>query len=124
MSLEDPGKILKLLKVDKLVTHLIGYVDTKIELTKLELEEKLRDLISNTLHFFIIILLVSTFLLFLNVGISIIINTFFDNNYAGFLIVSCFYLIIVLFFVLDKKKTISTKITNNIFKEQDQKKDV
>lgn len=116
--LNEDNKILKLFKLDKLITHLVGYIDTKIALTKLEVEERLQEIITNSFHFFILILLGFLFILVFNFGICFYLNTLLESNFLGFLIVACFYLIFLLIFIFDSNKTISKKISHTIFKHK------
>ena len=117
--LSEDSKLFKLLKFDKIIKHLVGYVDTKVALTKIEFEERLRDILTNTFHFLTLGVLTVLFFLFFNVGVAILLNQLLESNYAGFLIVSCFYLIIFLIFIFDKDRKIATKITDRIFKDRD-----
>ena len=117
MALEE-NKILKLLKIDKLISHLVGYIDTKIALTKLELEERLEEIITNSFHFFLAILIGFLFILVANFGIFFYLNSILESTFLGFLIVACFYLIFLLIFIFDSNKTISKKITRLIFKHK------
>ncbi len=118
--MSDSNKLLKFLKVDQLIEHLVGYVDTKIALTKLEIEERLKSILNNIFHFLMLIIIGASFLLFLNFGIAMLLNSYFESEFLGFIVVACFYLIFVLIFVFDKNRAISSSFIDRIFKHEDE----
>ena len=93
----------------------MAYVDTQISLAKVEMEERVRNIVRNSFHFLILIILMMFFFLFLNVGIALFLNEYLESRFVGFIWVSCFYLTFAMVFLFDKKKKIVTKIINKIF---------
>lgn len=99
---DEKGKILKLLKLDKLFENLTGYVETQIELIKLDVKDQAAESIQKLIQVIVIMLFAFIFIIFISIAIAIGINTLVDSNFLGYLIISILYLIISLAFVLDK----------------------
>ena len=93
--------IFKFLRLDNLVENLSGYVETRIELIKIEVREEVVKIISNALMVSVLFLLGLLFLIFLSIAGAIYLNHYLDHSSEGFWIVSGIYgmmgLIIVLF---------------------------
>jgi hypothetical protein len=85
--------ILKFLKLDTLIENLTGYVETRIELTKMEIRE---DLAKGLSKFLLFILLGAVFTLFV-ILISIAVAHLLAKSvgaFGGFAIVAGFYLLL------------------------------
>lgn len=114
--MEFDSKILKYLKLDKLIENLIGYGETKIALVRLELEEKLEEFTKNALHFGLLAIFAMLFLIFVSFAICQYLNTVFESNYLGYVVVSSFYFILALILIFDKDK----KLVNSFLKKKDE----
>ncbi|MFC6996635.1 phage holin family protein [Rufibacter roseus] len=92
-------------KTDSIIGNLMGYIDTRIDLIKLDLQTKLKSAFVGTLHGLCLGLVAFMVLLFLNLFIALLLNDLLDSRFWGFGIVTLFYLIllIVLLVGLDKK---------------------
>ncbi len=99
MATEDKSK------TDSIIANLIGYIDTRIDLIKLDLQTKLKGIFVSTIHGVLLGLVALMVLLFLNVFIALLLNDLLDSRYWGFGIVTLFYLIllVILLVGLDKK---------------------
>ncbi|WP_205504241.1 phage holin family protein [Rufibacter psychrotolerans] len=99
MATEDKSK------TDSIIANLIGYVDTRIDLIKLDLQTKLKGIFVSTIHGVLLGLVALMVLLFLNVFLALLLNEWLDSRYWGFGIITLFYLIllIILLVGLDKK---------------------
>ncbi|HEV8513674.1 MAG TPA: phage holin family protein [Cyclobacteriaceae bacterium] len=93
--------IFKFLRLDNLVENLSGYVETRIELIKIEVREEVVKIISNALMVSVLFLLGLLFLIFFSIAGAIYLNHYLNHSSGGFWIVSGIYgmmgLIIVLF---------------------------
>lgn len=108
--------LLKLFKLDGLVSNLTGYVETRIELLKYEIKEDMAKAISRVALILLVSLLFTFFLLFISVSVAIKIGETL-GNFAGFGIVAGFYFIIMLMIVLFRdsiSKTIEEKIKQHV----------
>jgi uncharacterized membrane protein YqjE len=95
--------IFKFLRIDGLMSSLTGYVETQIELFKLEIREDIVKAMSKAIVFFTLILFGFLFLLFFSLGLVHFINTFFEEVYAGYWIVAGIYGLMFLVFLLFRK---------------------
>ncbi|MDX5347518.1 MAG: phage holin family protein [Hymenobacteraceae bacterium] len=92
-------------KMDNLIENLTGYIDTRIDLIKLEIQNKLKAALVSTMHFAMLAFFGIMFFLFLNLFLALLLNHLLDSTFWGFGIVTLFYLILFIVFVigLDKK---------------------
>lgn len=86
----------KFLKLDGLIEHVSGYIDARVKLLKIEVREDVSKVMTRALVFGLLFLVAFMFIVFLSIGIALILNQYFSNNFAGFFIVSGFYLFILL----------------------------
>jgi uncharacterized membrane protein YqjE len=93
--------LLKFLKIDGLIENLGGYVETRVELLKLEIKEEIAKSMSRLSLIFgvaIIFLIATTFISF---GVAVYIGQWLDSLVAGCTIVGGLYLslaVIILFY--------------------------
>ncbi|MEP2670975.1 MAG: phage holin family protein [Cyclobacteriaceae bacterium] len=95
--------ILKFLRIDNLATNVTGYVETRVKLLKLEIKDDVAKVLSKGLAQATIIFFGFLFLIFFSIGIAQYLNTLFTNSFEGYLIVSGFYLICFLLFLVFRK---------------------
>jgi len=95
--------IFKFLRLDNLIENLSGYVETRIELIKIEVREEVVKIISNALMVSVLFLLCLLFLIFFSIAGAIYLNHYLNHSSAGFWIVSGVYGIMALIIVLFRK---------------------
>jgi uncharacterized membrane protein YqjE len=95
--------VFRFLKLDSFISNLSGYVESKVELVKLEIREDVARLLSKSIVYGVIILLAFLFLIFFSIGIAQYMNTFFEDSFAGYLIVALVYAITFFLFLLFRK---------------------
>ncbi len=78
----SPGKLLE--KVEE-------YGKSGIELLKLKALDKSSDVISSAIPHLVVLILISTFLIFLNLGVAFGLGEILGKTFYGFLIVAAFY---------------------------------
>ena len=95
---EDPNLL------ESLLDKATEYGKTSFELVKLKTLDKTTELVSSIIPLTIVILLVITFLLFMNVGIALWLGEMFGKLFYGFFAVAAFYLLIgiIIHFILNK----------------------
>ncbi|MGC4021943.1 MAG: phage holin family protein [Cyclobacteriaceae bacterium] len=91
MDIKD--SILKFFRLDNLIKSLSGYVETRVELLKLELREEVAKVVSHGLMLVVLFLLGLLFLVFFSFGLANFFNSYFKDLYAGYWIVSGIYLL-------------------------------
>jgi hypothetical protein len=113
--MEDNGKI-----IDELLGKVAEYGKTEIELVKLKALDKTSDVVSTAVPHLIVIVLVSVFILFFNLGIAFWLGGILGNIYYGFLVVAAFYgitaLVLRLFMHKWLKKHVGNYIVRHILK--------
>jgi hypothetical protein len=103
--------------LDSLLESATDYGITSFELIKLKALDKSTDIISSLIPFSFFILLIASFLLFLNLGIALWLGELLGKLYYGFFLVAGFYIlavIIIRFFLYEWIK----KLVGNYFVKQ------
>lgn len=98
------GKFFKLLGLEALIDNLKGYIETKIELLKIEAQEKITTIITIFLVVFCIAIFGVLAFLFLNFGLAYYLNSLLKSEFLGFIILGSFYFIIMLFLIFSVSK--------------------
>lgn len=113
--------LVKFLKLDNLVSHVAGYVDSQIALVKLEVRDEVSRVLARGLVLTTVLLLAFLFLIFFSVGLAQYLNIFFEHSFAGYWLVAGIYGLPCIVF-LAFRKTISKKIEHH-FSEMIKHKD-
>ncbi len=93
------------------------YTNTNVSLYKLKAIDTTADIVSSIVSKALLILIVSTFLLFLNIGLSLYIGKLLESNYLGFLITSSFYLLLGISFYIFRKSLVENSISNLVIRK-------
>lgn len=96
----------KFFKVDSLLNNLSGYVETKIELLKIEVKEDLAKSLSKVILYFLITFMFALFITFISIAVALVLSANL-GTFAGFSIVSIFYLLIGFILLLSREKIIT-----------------
>lgn len=96
-------KNLGLFNIDNLINKISGYVEKKIELVKLEIQEDMAVIAAKVVLMVIMGLLLLIFFLFLSLLLGIYINNVTNSKFVGFGIVAIIYFVIFLLLVFLKK---------------------
>lgn len=112
-------------RTDNLMGNLMGYLDTRIDLVRLETQEKVKTAFVGTLHGVMLGVIGLMFFLFLNIFLGLLLNDALDSPYWGFGIVAGFYLVLLIIFVIgvDKKlfQGLADKLLNNTIYKSDKR---
>ncbi|GAB2797496.1 putative membrane protein YqjE [Hymenobacter luteus] len=112
-------------RTDNLMGNLMGYLDTRIDLVRLETQEKVKTAFVGTVHGVTLGLVGLMFFLFLNVFLGLLLNDVLDSPYWGFGIVAGFYLLLLIILVVgvDKKlfQSLADKLLNNTIYKSDKR---
>ncbi len=117
MATEDKNK------TDSMIGNLMGYVDTRIDLLKLDLQTKLKSILVSTVHGVLLGLVGLMVLLFLNVFIALLLNDVLDSHFWGFGIVTLFYLILLIILLVGLDKKVFQGIADKAFRNTIYKSD-
>jgi uncharacterized membrane protein YqjE len=115
-------KFLDIFRIKNIVNALIGFIETKVELYKIQFKEEIAKALSILVLVIIFSMVGMLFILFLSHFISRLLNDLFDSQYLGFLIVTGFYLVSGIVVYLFRVR-IADSITNMMFQEEDTEKD-
>ncbi|HEY9006283.1 phage holin family protein [Ohtaekwangia sp.] len=94
--------VLKFLKLDSLVHNLTGYVETKVELMKLEIKEDLAKGLSRIAVFIAIVFAFVLFILFFSVALAFKIGESI-GIFGGFAVIAAFYLLLAIITVASRE---------------------
>lgn len=91
--------LLKLFKLDNLVSNLTGYIETRVELMKEEVKEELAKAVAKLSLMLILIATFTLFIVFISVTLALFIAKY-TGTIWGFAIVAGLYLLIALVLLL------------------------
>ncbi len=112
--------LFKLFKLENIAFNLTGYVESKLELFKLEIRTDVTKALSRAMTLIFLALLAFLFLLFLSLGLAYLINSFFEAQYVGFFVIALFYGIVFVSLYINRKALTST-MEEQILKSQKNK---
>lgn len=104
---------MKLFDLNKIIDTFTGFLETKIELMKLDAKEELSGLIAKALIFLFVFVLAFLTLLLFSLGLSSVLNSYFGSSYLGFLIVGVIYLTLALL-VYSQRRTLVNKVKREV----------
>ena len=93
-----------LFHIDRLIDHLIGFVETRFEILKLEAKEESVKVIARLLTMAVIVLFGTLFFIFFSFALAIYLNQVTGSPYMGFVILAAFFLLLWII-VLGVKRT-------------------
>ncbi|RZK17997.1 MAG: phage holin family protein [Hymenobacter sp.] len=115
----------KNLRPEGLISHLTGYLDTRIDLVRLETQEKVKGVFVSTVHGVALGLLGLLFVIFGSIYLGFALNQVLDSPSAGFGIVAALYLVLAIVFAVgvDKKvfQGVADKLLNNTIYKSDKR---
>lgn len=94
------SRILKMLGLDGILENAEGYIDSRIQLIKLEAEEKLTHFLTKLLVGILVLFLFTMALVFLGLGLATYLNAILESSFAGYLIVGLFFLLLIFVVVM------------------------
>lgn len=77
---------MKLFNTDKLLETLTGYLETKLEIFKIDLKEEIAATLTKVIIYVIIGILGMISLIFLMLALAAVLNEYFESSYIGYLI--------------------------------------
>ena len=101
-------------KIERLADDVQLYVDTKVELIRLESIEKSALVLAGVLRRIVIASIAAVSVLFISIALSLYLSGRMGNNYSGFVIVSFMYFLILLILLSDHKRFLEIPFLNKI----------
>jgi uncharacterized membrane protein YqjE len=112
--------LFKLFKLENIAFNLTGYVESKLELFKLEIRTDVTKALSRAMTLIFLALLGFLFLLFLSLGLAYLINSFFEAQYIGFFVIALFYGIVFVSLYINRN-ALTSNMEEQILKSQKNK---
>jgi hypothetical protein len=113
--------IARFFKVDSLISNLTGYVETRIELLKVEAKEELSKGLSNVIVFLLLAFVFALVVVFISVSLAFLIGAW-AGVIGGFAIVGGIYLLAGIILVVKREpltKALEKKIASMFKKKKD-----
>lgn len=113
----DLSSIFKFLRLDNLINSLTGYVETRVELLKIEVREEVVKVVSYGLTIGMGILLVVLMLVFFSIGLANYLSAQYGTTFTGYWIVSgsyAFFFLVVLLFRKNIGQFIEQRINEQV----------
>ena len=103
--------------VETLFEQAGDYVETRVDLLKLQVIQKTSDIISSLASRLILVVIIVIFVMIANVGIALVLGEWMGKTYYGFFTLAGFYLIVGLIFNSFKSKWIKEPVANSIIRK-------
>lgn len=114
-------------RTDSMMGNLMGYIDTRIDLIKLEIQSKMKSGFISMLHAILLGFSAFMALIFLNIFLGLLLNDLLDSSFWGFGIITLLYIIlfVILIMGVDKKifQGMADKAFDNTIYKQDKRND-
>jgi len=112
-------------RTDSMIGNLMGYIDTRIDLIKLEIQMKMKNGFIGLLHAILLGFAAFMALIFFNIFLGLLLNHLLDSQFWGFGIVTLIYVILLVILIMgvDKKvfQGIADKTFDNTIYKQDKR---
>ncbi|NQZ76129.1 MAG: phage holin family protein [Ekhidna sp.] len=108
----------------KVIDNLIEFIEIKTEQIKLKIISRIAKMLSGIIAFSLLVFFTLFFVLFLSFALAQLINYWMDSIFWGYLVVSSFYLLVmVIVFILVKTRRLQRGIENFILRLEEAKHD-
>jgi len=98
--MSDYKKIFNFLKLDSIVDHISDLIEAKIEVYKVEMKYEAAKIGSRLITFIILSFILFMVLLFLSFTLSTFLNELLQSRFWGYAIVTGFYILIFVLFII------------------------
>ena len=117
---DDPSKTPR---NDSLIGNLTGYLDTRIDLVRLELQQKVSTALVGTIHGATLAVLGLMFVIFVSIFAGLALNSALDSTYWGFGIVAGVYLLLLILVLVGVDKAAFQGLATKVLKDTIYKSD-
>ena len=104
-------------EVEELTDILKAYINTNIELIKLEVTEHSSVIGASLISNLLIVLTGALFFLFVSLGVGFYLSAILGNSYSGFAIIAGFYLILGFILIVWQKKLVERPLRDKIIRK-------
>lgn len=107
----------ELSKPQKLVKNLIGFLETKIELIKLDIREEFSEVLTKLVVFIVVMFLLFSAIMFASITLANYLNQLFSSTFIGHGIIAIFYLLLIgVIYLLRNNKMLKKFVSDQIKK--------
>lgn len=103
--------------LESLVDRATDYGKTSFELVKLKAVDKTSDVVSSVIPHTFVLILVASFMLFLNLGLALWLGEIMGKLFYGFFVIAAFYVITAIVIHLFMHKSLKKMIRNYVIKQ-------
>ena len=120
--MSENKRFLNIFRMKNIINALIGYIETKVELYKIQFKEEIAKALSVLVLVIIFSMTGLLFVFFLSHFVAQIINNFVNSYYIGYLVVTFFYLIagVIIYF---RRNKIKDWVIDMMFPEEEPEND-
>ena len=93
-----------------------NYIETRIDLLRLKAIDKASSVVAAIITQIVLIIVLTLFVIMLNIGVALWIGSIIGSSYCGFFIVAAFYAITGLVLFLGRKKWLKGPISSMMIK--------
>lgn len=101
-------------RIDELLKNVVGYLETRLELIKLEIRAELAKIITKLLLFTLIMLVFAMFMIIGSITLGMYLNHLLESQFLGMVIVSGIYFLLLLFLYLTRNSAFWKSMINAI----------
>ncbi len=92
-----------LFNIDRLMDHLVGFIETRVEIVKLELKEESVRVVAKLLTLIVKVLFGTLFFIFISVALALYLNQILSSGYLGFVILAGFFFLLWMIVLIIRK---------------------
>ena len=120
MEKQEKSRLFKFLKIDSIIENLIGLVEARLELAKIEMKEEVAKIGARIIAAVVFAFLGVMIIIFFSFWMATFINSLLESDWAGFAIVTGFYLVILILLIAFKAhKVLQGKIEDALIQNVD-----
>ncbi|MBF9253160.1 phage holin family protein [Pontibacter sp. 172403-2] len=112
MAIEDNGTRER---NPNLIDNLMGYIDTRIDIIRLEIQEKLKSSFVSLIHAVLLGFAAIMSVIFVSIFLGLLLNHLLDSSFWGFGIIALFYVILLVVLVVGLDKKVFQGIADKTF---------
>jgi hypothetical protein len=102
-------------KSTNLIENLMGYIDTRIDIIRLEIQEKLKASFVSLLHVVLLGFFGLMSVLFVSIFLGLLLNHLLDSSFWGFGIIALFYVAVLVALLVGVDKKIFQGVADKTF---------
>ena len=102
-------------KNPNLMENLMGYIDTRIDIIRLEIQEKLKGAFVGIIHGILLGFFAFMSVIFVSIFLGLLLNHLLDSTFWGFGIIALLYVIVLVVLVIGLDKKVFNNIADKTF---------